>query len=314
MGHDATNYLPVSTSKRKIVEFLKSLGFQGKGSHFRFYKDEDYKYLYGVLLEISEKNNELLLWTRTPIYCSADDLKYQNHVIKRIEQQFGGYFISDYGKNRYFHEFPQKKSVAERGCYTAHFKLANLFTEIELLITNYNENQEQSKALTMCGMPSCETLLSNILTTYLSSIIENFFRELYVALLKQCENRENIITSAQVNKYDLFRIAECEISIEEAIALSLSFQNIHKINHHFERLDKRIKIKAALSKPYRNRKENLYNTIDRILEQRHSLVHRMNLKYDYDKDSVLKDVKSIKVALSKVYLHLCEVYGWEYDE
>ena len=84
MGHDATNFLPSSTSKKKLIGFIKILGFKGQGNIYHFYKDEDYKYLYGVLLNISENESELLIHTRTPVYCSNYDLQYQNNAIKLI--------------------------------------------------------------------------------------------------------------------------------------------------------------------------------------------------------------------------------------
>ena len=62
-------------------------------------------YLYGVLLNISENEDELFIHTRTPAYCSNYDLQYQNNVIKQIRDYFGGYFITDFGKNRYFLHF-----------------------------------------------------------------------------------------------------------------------------------------------------------------------------------------------------------------
>ena len=113
MGYDGVNHLPASTSKRKLIEFIKLLGFQGAGNHYHFFKDDDYKYLYGVLLRIENKADEILVYTRNPIYCSEYDLKYQNFVMKQLKQYFGGYFYSDYGKNRYFPEEVQKTTAPE---------------------------------------------------------------------------------------------------------------------------------------------------------------------------------------------------------
>ncbi len=108
MGYDAVNHLPLTTSKKKLVDFIKLLGFQGNGNNYYFFKDEDYKYLYGVSLRIESKTDGLLIYSRNPIYCSDYDLKYQNYVIKQIKRYFGGYFYSDYGKNRYFPEEAEK--------------------------------------------------------------------------------------------------------------------------------------------------------------------------------------------------------------
>lgn len=74
------------------------LGFRGQGNDYYFFKDEDYKYLFGVILKIEKAEDSLLVHTRNPIYCSDYDLKYQNYVMRQLKQYFGGYFYSDYGK------------------------------------------------------------------------------------------------------------------------------------------------------------------------------------------------------------------------
>ena len=314
MGYDAVNHLPASLSKRKLIEHIKLLGFQGKGSHYFFFEDDEYKYLYGVLLSIVTRNNEVLVYTRTPIHCSEHDLKYQNYVIKQIKQYFGGYFLSDCGKNRYFPENAEKTTAPERGCYAAHFRLFNIFSGINNLLSNYSEDENVVEMFESFGTPSGTTLLSNISTTYLSSVIENYFRQLYIVLLQYSDKKEKVIAGAKVNNYDLFQVSEKRLSVEEAVALSKSFQNIHKIHSYFSEIDKRIDIYGILSKPYHGRKETLYETIDRVLEHRHSLVHRMNIDINYKKADILRDVASVEVALTKVYHHICSVYGWEYDK
>ena len=314
MGYDGTNYLPENTSKSKLIEFIKILGFRGKGNSYYFFKDEDYKYLYGVILRIKNTPDGLLVHTRNPIYCSDYDLKYQNYVMKQLKQYFGGYFYSDYGKNRYFPVDVDKTTPAERGCYAAHFRLSNLFNDIRFLVNNYNEDEKVAKMFEDFGTPSGNALLSNISTTYISSIIENYFRQLYVALLKYSEKKERLISSVRVNNFDLFEVSESKLSIEEAVALAKSFQNINKINTYFLEINKKIDIRGILSKPYHRRKETLYETLNRVLEHRHSLVHRMNIDIGYKKDDVLKDINSVEVALTKVYKHICSVFEWECNE
>lgn len=313
MGYDATNYLPSSIQKKKFVEFIKLLGFEGNSDYYYFYKDEDYKYLYGVGLTISEDNKKLSVHTRTPIFCSAHDLQFQNYTIKQIRQYFGGYFVTDRGTNKYFADKRLDTVPAERGCYAAHFGLSNLYSNIYLLIQNHKEEEGQSKALEYFGIPSSAVLLSNITTTYIASIIENYFRQLYIALLKYSNKKENIIISSKINHYDLFDVSENKIGMEEAVALSKSFQNIHKADSYFREIDKRIDIKGTLSKPYHRRKETLFNTLDRMLEQRHSFVHHLNVDANYNITGLEKDVKTIKVALDMVYAHICEIYNWKHS-
>lgn len=310
MGYDSTNYLPTSISKRHITDFVKLLGYVGRGQNYYFFKQEDYKYLYGVGLNIRQENDNWLIHTRTPIYCSDYDLAFQNYTIKQIRQRFGGYFVSDNGTNIYFTEEDHKLSKAESGCYFAYFRLDNLFSYIGALLMDYNEDENRKRGFELFGTPTSTSLLANITTTYIASIIENYFRELYVALLTYSDKKEGIFKNTRIDSSDLLDVSSQKITIEEAVALSFSFQNIHKINSTFQTLDKNIKIHATLSKPYRRRRENLFNTLDRILEHRHALVHRLSIDVDYSKEDIQKDVRSVETALKKVYQHLCDVYDW----
>lgn len=310
MGYDATNHVDKSVSKEKLVEFIKLLGFEGRGEWFHFFERDEYKYLYGVGLHLSSTETEWLVHTRTPIYCSDEDLKYQNYVIKKIRQFFGGYFVSDNGKNRYFSVDNVETTAAQRGCYAAHFRLSDQLGKIAFLVNNYDEPENVRDVFKMSGLASPSTLLSNIATTYISSIIESYFRNLYVALLAYSPKKDKIISNTRIVSNDYVDIAEGKISVEEAVALSMSFQNIVKIDSYFKALDNRISIYGALSKPYRRRKETLFDTVNRVLEHRHGMVHRMGVDISYSKEDVLRDIESVKVALNRAYEHICDVYGW----
>ena len=64
---------------------------------------------------------------------------------------------------------------------------------------------------------------------------------------------------------------------------------------------------------YHRRKETLFNTLDRMLEQRHSFVYHLNVDANYNITELEKDVKTIKVALDMVYAHICEIYNWKHS-
>lgn len=131
-------------------------------------------------------------------------------------------------------------------------------------------------------------------------------------MLTNSEKKEKIFLDARINNNDLVDVSENKISIEMAVALSKSFQNINKINAYFQAIDKNIDIKGVLSKPYHRRNETLYMTLNRILENRHSLVHRLIINDSYYKEDIKKDIKSVEVALDKVYHKICDLYHWEY--
>ena len=57
MGYDATNFVPNNISKEKLFNLIDLLGFKGNGKLFFFYKEDNYKYLYGVGLRIEKAKN-----------------------------------------------------------------------------------------------------------------------------------------------------------------------------------------------------------------------------------------------------------------
>ena len=53
--------------------------------------------------------------------------------------------------------------------------------------------------------------------------------------------------------------------------------------------------------------KSLYQTIERLVEHRHALVHRAVVVRSYDQDSALADVDTVPVAIERVYSELVRV-------
>jgi len=66
--------------------------------------------------------------------------------------------------------------------------------------------------------------------------------------------------------------------------------------------------------PYYKRKETLYEQMDKILERRHGMIHRMEIDVNYSTQELEKDIKDVKVALKRVYLYICKQYNWKPEE
>ena len=147
--------------------------------------------------------------------------------------------------------------------------------------------------------------------SYLLTIIENYFRNLFIALFKYSDNKEKVIKSVKIYNSDLNKVSNENMQIEEAIARAMSFQNIEKIVQNFKILNSEIDIKGYLNKPYKRMKESLYETINRVLEQRHNFIHSKLFEYDYDLNKFEKDVNLVKEALNRVYKEIVKFYSWE---
>ncbi|EGO9504911.1 hypothetical protein DQ177_14660, partial [Enterococcus faecalis] len=56
---------------------------------------------------------------------------------------------------------------------------------------------------------------------------------------------------------------------------------------------------------------NLYEALNRILEQRHGLIHQIDLNLTYSKHDFLKDIDCVNTSLIRVYDYLCQTYSWK---
>ncbi len=312
MGWDANINFKNKVDKQKVEEILELLKYKKiKKDLFMYYEEKDYKSLLGNAATIYFEENRLKLHLRTFMHCSDYDLYYMNYTIKTIKRFFECTFYTDEGNNRYF-KHGEIITKSEAGCYKAFFNIENDFSYIKLYI-DIMKNDKRMKMdlpkdykeynpmyiMTTMGLP------------YLCTIIENYFRNLFIALFKYSDNKEKVIKSVKIYNSDLNKVSNEDMQIEEAIARAMSFQNIEKIVQNFKILNSEIDIKGYLNKPYKRRKESLYETINRVLEQRHNFIHSKLFEYDYDLNKFEKDVNLVEEALNRVYKEIVKFYSWE---
>ena len=241
------------------------------------------------------------------------DLQKMNETLRSLKLYCDASFESDYGKNRYF---PENNFIkyAESGCYFAVERLFNNFSILSMALSRYPDDIEGDKAMyEMYGLPTPSTFNANVYSTYLCSLIEEYFRSTYIALLKFSSRKDKIL-NVKFSPYDLIDISNGKKTVEEVFASTLSFQNIKKSCANFRNLDNGLDIGIALKRPYHKRKKNLYEQVNEILERRHGLIHHLELDGDYSTENLQKDIEDITAAIKRVYKYLCEYYNWEVQE
>lgn len=203
---------------------------------------------------------------------------------------------------------------AESGCHFAAERLFNNFSHLERALSKYPDDNETDKAAyEMYGMLTSSVFNANVYSTYLCSLIEEYFKATYIALLKYSNRKEKIL-NVKFSPYDMEDISVGKKTVEEVFASTLSFQNIHKICSNFHALDNKLDIGKTLKEPYHKRKKNLYEQINDILERRHGLIHHLELDTAYNTKSLQKDIKDITNVIKRVYRYLCIYYNWEEQE
>jgi len=141
MGWDASFYFPDGTDRRKVEEFLLLLGFKRapadsvtrglRATAFYYPVDNDPARISGVTsLVLPGEEGGLVATTRANIWCSVRDTEIQNYTLKSLRRFFGGHFVSDRGRNRYFTNDGIDRKGLEATCFLSTFHFLNSLPRI----------------------------------------------------------------------------------------------------------------------------------------------------------------------------------------
>lgn len=326
MGYDGTNFIPKGTARKDVEQFMGYLGYDRlkkdkltgrRSTPFSYYRDEDYKHITGVYSEVAPGDGGgVEVWTRTTIWRSKTDRDIQNHTIRELRKRFGGYFVTDYGKNRYFRDDAPYIEKAEGGCYEAYSRFRSNLVRMRVYAINQPFDKEDWYPLTKIedlDSMNPKIVATNLIVPILVSIVEDYFRSSYVALLKYCDRREQIFKKSRITSTELMSLSSGEITVEEAVSCWRSFQNLTKVQSAFREIDANIDIHRSLARPYKRHKESPYGAITRIIEHRHEIIHGARMDYSYYPELARKDVEFVANGIRRVYADLRKVYGWQDD-
>ncbi len=326
MGLDSAYYPPEKTSRSDLEEFLQLLGYQKhpspqfmrkyQASSFHYFSKKPYESLQGVGFTVMIEDKKLVACGRNSVWRNKSDNDFHNYTLKHLRKRFGGYFNSDYGKNRYFPYDGIDRKDDESGCCVA----------VENALTRLKELDIVSMALIGWKMPvqkgdmiwmnqyHPEVILGNLGVTHILSALEIFFKGIYVALLTYSNKKTDIIKALQIRSADLAEISQGILRIEEAYANSLNFQNAKCICENFDRLEQALCIRQTLNKKHGRKKESFFEFIERISSQRHEYVHHGTKRWDYDMSSFKKDSEFCEIMIKAIYKAITQKKNWEYEE
>lgn len=326
MGCNCINYFPKGTKASDVEEFLLLLDFQrGKkgpfsgnlGTPFYYDKEDHYRHITGLYTELYRNNDnysELLLLTRTTIWRSKFDSDLHNKTIRQMRKRFGGYFVSDYGRNRYPKFEGPVREKAEAGAYKAFSYLHSNIQRASHFIKFANlldENAYQIQRDDFIDSHNPRIISANVLVPFLVSAIEDYFRSLYIALLRYSPKRMEIIQKARLQGQELAEIDRGELSVPEAVAKWVSFQNLERTNTVYKELNSKYDLHGILKRPYGRHKATFWEILNRLIEQRHALIHRAELNVSYKPDQLKRDIGLVEKALWRVYQELIKMNNWQ---
>lgn len=326
MGCDCTNYFPKGTRDSEVEEFLLLLGFnRGKkgpfsgtmGKPFYYDKDDDYRHITGLYVELyrsEEDPTELKLWTRTTIWRSKFDSELHNNTVRQLKKRFGGHFISDEGRNRYFKFDGLVREKAEAGAYKAFSFFNSNVQRARHVIAFANlldDTGYKIQGIDFMDAHNPRIITANIVVPFLVSSIEDYFRTLYIALLRYSDNREKVIQNARLQGAELAAIDRGEITVTEAVAKWMSFQDMQKVSGAYKELNAKYDLYGFLRKPYGRYKQSFWDHLNRLIAQRHDLIHRAEIATEYTPSHLKRDLDLTWKALWRVYQELVKVHGWQ---
>ncbi len=315
MSYTSESVLPSPVTLVQVQDLVALLGYiklkdkpkiPDLAAGYIWYDEIDYRSYVGVELAIyRDKNGSITVTTRSRVGRSYWDLIQQNKTLKMFRDLLGAHFTTDAGRNRYWRPDEPAPSPLASGCFLARWRFHNGFGRARVYIMHRKLEghiaKDASSGFDFMDELNPRLLSNNFLLPYVVAVWEEYFRATFAACLKYSTQRESAFKRARLRHEDLESVASGTQLIERAVAESFSFQRPSTINDNFRMLDPKLDIGGAMRKPYRQRKVNLFDSIEQLVEDRNEFVHtgRMNLRFF---DVRLKVAFfDMEVAVNRVY-------------
>lgn len=323
MSYESTSTCDPKVSLKLVKEVVKLLGYRRvddglkvpnrKGSYL-WIDRSDYRSWAGVELSIyKEKDGPVVVSTRSRVSRSYWDLLQQNKTLRLIRDLLGGSFVTDAGKNRYWHpEEPPPKPVAS-GCYLARWHFHNALIKPQIYLKQRGLDKGNARpeptGISFIDDLNPRFFSNNLLVPYLIGVWEEFFKSSFIAVLRYSNRREAALKRARLTQNHLEEIATGTRSVEESLAATFSFQRPSNICSNFKLIDPGFDLAAQLKRPYRKRRESLFESIEKLVEQRNEFVHTGTMDANLSDKHLERALRDIEVAVDRCYV----AFGARYD-
>ena len=320
MSYETENVLSRGSKLKLVREIVTLLGYDRVNDRLKppnrtdcmmWFDDSNYRSWAGVELDIYKEKERIKVTTRSRSARSYWDLIHQNKTIKLLKDFFGGYFVTDEGRNRYSHPYEEPPSSISSGCFLARWRFHNALMFPFMYMQYRPDGQNARPDLT--GVEIIDSInlrffANKLLIPYLIAIWEEYFRSTFIVLLRYSEHRLSVFKKARLTQHQLESIASGQQEVEQAIAESWSFQRPSNIADYFNPVEPSLDIMSPLRKQYRRRKKSLFDSIEEFVELRHQFVHTGELEIHITDSEIEKIKNDIEVAVDRTYEHLGQYY------
>jgi hypothetical protein len=330
MGWDATFYFPDKTKRSDAEHFLGLIGYkrvpsdsisrQMKATSFYYPSHNDPARLSGVTAKIYfNEDGSLVATSRANIWCTRRDTELQNLMLRELKRYFGGYFVSDFGRNRPFvNDRPNRKGV-EAACFIASSNFLNSVKRLSASTYSFStENaqkpQRKSDYSWAVNQANPGVISANLGTVYLVALLEEFFKFIFVEAVRSARANLKFSRFKPPSGYFLERAFQGEIALEEAVAEGLSFQNAESIRQNFSGLPRVAYVSKYLGKPISAKSKTLRaKSLQDLFDRRHRIVHQAELDFDYLPEHFSKHIKACERLVEGLYRALTLENNWPYE-
>lgn len=320
MGLDSEYTPPPSVRVEDVIFFLESLGFSVKNLDqepiaygLSYPKDRDYRLFEDIDSYVTVRDGRVKIFTHYSIWRSYWDDRLHNFMLINLKLRFGGKFITDFGKNTLIPEEKYPREKSEAACYYALFSINNKLSYLEEYIRILNNSSGEFSKIYSIIRPNPLSIGYTMSTSYIVGMIENYFKQCFVGLLKYSSRKIVIFKNYKILAEDMVDISEEKTTVEESIVKVMSFQNLSKLSSNFKEIDSRIDLFGILNNS-KIGEERLFDILQTCLNQRHEYVHRFDIESHIDGEEVKKYMLAFELLAHTFYESLAKLYNWrEYD-
>lgn len=324
MSYTSESVLARSVSVSEVRDIVELLGYRrvrdglkipNRVAEYFWLDYDDYRSWYGVELGIYKSpRGPVKISTRSTVSRSYWDLKHQNRTLKLLRDLFGGHFVTDAGRNRYWRPEEPPPSPISSGCYLSRWRLHNNLGRAHVYLMSRDSRGETAgrvpSGLAIVDQYNPRLISNNLLLPYLIAVWEEYFRSMFIACLKYTKQREGALKRAKLSHAHLEELATGTAQVEEAVASHFYFQRPSAIAECFKLLDPKLDLAAPLRKPYRRRKVKLFDSMEALVEIRNEIVHsgRIDLTLTDQKLNTL--VADLVVCADRAYHYIGAHFGF----
>lgn len=240
---------------------------------------------------------------------------HQNRTIKLLKKQFGGTFSTDYGKGRYLKPDFEPPAPAASGCHLAFSSFGTNLIRARQYFDNRKFTREQETSeFDFLNQLNPRLISNTLLLPFLVSIMEDYWKSTYVALLKYSENKEAILKGNKISADRLVQISNGELTVEQGFADSMSFARISIVSNHFRVIDKRLDFASVLKKPYRKRKKSLFDSLEEMTQTRNVIIHEASNPILLDDPYIKDTINILHDSIERCYKELTKWKNWTFEK